>query len=635
MNQSARSEARTITVPDEYSTIQAAVNAASIGDTVFVRNGIYSEHLVINKTISVIGEDAETTVIDGNDTGTVIRVTADNVSVSGFTIQNGEVGLDLVGNEGDINENMFTSNGLFNTDLKTNLEVYQDSLGVIWRRHYDLINGSYTELFHLTTETPVLSVGVFGYSDVNILMLGIFYDENTDGVAQLHEFIGYASADLSASVCVFGPPLGQYIIKVLGFSVSGNPGHFDRRITTYNGGGIAVHSSSDSTISGNVVSHNYAGIFVESSSNLSVCSNNITQNIGGLISSESANSFFAQNRVLSNGPPFGTGMALRDVRNTTIIGNLFSHNSFGINLWNSSGIDVEGNQLEWHDVWAVELHDSVGINVADNNITETASLDGIRLMFSSNNYLTRNNLTNCEHSGILYWYDNFNNTATFNNLQFSGIHHYLDGHGVEVILSANNTFAKNIFANGNNQGFLVMESNNTIITGNLVISNRKGIVLRNSSGNRVYNNSIINNTEQQGYDFEGFQNTWDSGYPLGGNYWSDYTGVDKVWGPFQNETGSDGIGDTPYNIDQNSSDHYPLMSTWVFFPADINGDAVVDIYDAILLANAYNSTPGKANWNPNADINGDGIVDIFDAILLALHFGEPKELDQIALALLS
>jgi PKD repeat protein len=55
---------------------------------------------------------------------------------------------------------------------------------------------------------------------------------------------------------------------------------------------------------------------------------------------------------------------------------------------------------------------------------------------------------------------------------------------------------------------------------------------------------------------------------------------------------------------------------------DINGDGVVDIYDAILLSSAYNSVPASPNWNPNADINSDNIVDIYDAIILATHYGE-------------
>jgi uncharacterized protein (DUF2141 family) len=54
-------------------------------------------------------------------------------------------------------------------------------------------------------------------------------------------------------------------------------------------------------------------------------------------------------------------------------------------------------------------------------------------------------------------------------------------------------------------------------------------------------------------------NTWDDGYPSGGNYWSDYSGTDVYSGPYQNVTGSDGIGDIPYVIDANNTDHYPLV----------------------------------------------------------------------------
>jgi hypothetical protein len=55
---------------------------------------------------------------------------------------------------------------------------------------------------------------------------------------------------------------------------------------------------------------------------------------------------------------------------------------------------------------------------------------------------------------------------------------------------------------------------------------------------------------------------------------------------------------------------------------DINGDSIVDIFDAILLANAYNSHMGSPTWNPNADINADTVVDIFDAIILANHYNQ-------------
>jgi len=54
-------------------------------------------------------------------------------------------------------------------------------------------------------------------------------------------------------------------------------------------------------------------------------------------------------------------------------------------------------------------------------------------------------------------------------------------------------------------------------------------------------------------------NIWDDGYPSGGNYWSDYTGVDLKSGPSQDQPGSDGIGDTAYVIDANNQDNYPLI----------------------------------------------------------------------------
>jgi len=74
---------------------------------------------------------------------------------------------------------------------------------------------------------------------------------------------------------------------------------------------------------------------------------------------------------------------------------------------------------------------------------------------------------------------------------------------------------------------------------------------------------------------ESSTNVWDDGYPSGGNYWSDYNGTDIFRGIYQNETGSDGIGDTAYIIDANNIDHYPLMSPWTPIPPVIN--TTVDI----------------------------------------------------------
>jgi len=77
--------------------------------------------------------------------------------------------------------------------------------------------------------------------------------------------------------------------------------------------------------------------------------------------------------------------------------------------------------------------------------------------------------------------------------------------------------------------------------------------------NTIFHNDLLQNN-QQAWSYGGSSNFWDDGYPSGGNYWSDYTGVDVYKGPYQNVTGSDGIGDTPYVIDADNVDHYPLTS---------------------------------------------------------------------------
>jgi parallel beta-helix repeat protein len=98
--QRAGGASRTWTVDDDgaadFLVIQDAVNAAQQGDIVFVRNGIYYEHVVINKSISLVGENRSTTIIDGNNAGTVVLVAADNVIIKGFTVRNGENGINVV-----------------------------------------------------------------------------------------------------------------------------------------------------------------------------------------------------------------------------------------------------------------------------------------------------------------------------------------------------------------------------------------------------------------------------------------------------------------------------------------------------------------------------------------------------------
>jgi len=81
------------TLASPLATIQTGINAVSAGNTVFVAAGTYVENINFNgKNISVIGENRETTIIDGNELGSVVTFENKETSsaiLSGFTIQNG------------------------------------------------------------------------------------------------------------------------------------------------------------------------------------------------------------------------------------------------------------------------------------------------------------------------------------------------------------------------------------------------------------------------------------------------------------------------------------------------------------------------------------------------------------------
>jgi len=113
----------TIEVDDDggadYTTIQAAINAANSGDTIYVYSGTYSENIEISKDLTLTGENKDTTIIEGENNGHVIDINGERFSeiefhISGFTIQNAKgTGWDCLAlsfvNDGTINGNKIIS----------------------------------------------------------------------------------------------------------------------------------------------------------------------------------------------------------------------------------------------------------------------------------------------------------------------------------------------------------------------------------------------------------------------------------------------------------------------------------------------------------------------------------------------
>jgi parallel beta-helix repeat protein len=132
--------------------------------------------------------------------------------------------------------------------------------------------------------------------------------------------------------------------------------------------------------------------------------------------------------------------------------------------------------------------------------------------------------------------------------------------------AANNLIYSNIFQQNPGAAInLTQYSTGNTIYSNTIILNSIGLNIA-SSGNIIYWNIFIDNTKQVQVEAS-LSNTWDNGYPDGGNYWSNRPSVDLYRGPLQNEVGSDGINDTQCTIAVNNIDNYPLVKP--FSPHDI------------------------------------------------------------------
>ena len=99
--------ADTIHVPANYSCIQDAIDCAEQGDIIFVGEGLYHEHITIDKSITLLGDNA---VIDGNGTGDVVAVKADDVTICGFAVRNGITGIHVSSSNSTIENNLINDN---------------------------------------------------------------------------------------------------------------------------------------------------------------------------------------------------------------------------------------------------------------------------------------------------------------------------------------------------------------------------------------------------------------------------------------------------------------------------------------------------------------------------------------------
>lgn len=289
--------------------------------------------------------------------------------------------------------------------------------------------------------------------------------------------------------------------------------------TVRNGGlkysGIRANSYSYLVVANTTVKNSRYGIALLNSLSNTIVSNIVFNNsISGISLSQSVGNNVSDNDVAES----TYGIELSSANATVVVGNTVRNNSYGINIEYSHNNTVDKNVLVRNRVDGILPLSCYDIIVKNNKVSESAY--GIRLYQSYTSKVVGNNATSNSYGFYLAYSGPSNNIV-------------------------NNTSSRNDW------GIILYSSSSNTITGNTLSYNTYGVDTATDSSNNVfYHNNFVENAEQASWN-PYFLNTWDNGAE--GNYWSDYTGTDA---------NNDGIGDTPYVIDSNNQDRYPLMSPW-------------------------------------------------------------------------
>ena len=285
-------------------------------------------------------------------------------------------------------------------------------------------------------------------------------------------------------------------------------------------------------------------------------------------------------------------------------------NFIGVCLLSSHNSIISGNTILNNEHHGICIENSFNTSVLSNDIRVYPALLGI-CIFNSSGKILENNIT-AAFIG-LYVKSSFDQHIQKNSVMYCAT-------GIELYLTNDSEIRYNDISSNFWDGMRLWNSSSNHIIDNDITGNARGMHFINSSGNIIHRNNFIENTKQM--TSINLTNMWDNGYPFGGNYWSDYEGADLYSGAYQNVTGSDGVGDTPYIIDENNTDHYPLIKPYTPIPADLNCDDKVDTRDVATAARAFGSYPRHPRWNSDADINRDRNVDMRDIATVAKSFGK-------------
>lgn len=328
--------------------------------------------------------------------------------------------------------------------------------------------------------------------------------------------------------------------------------------------GIFLSHSNWNVITNCNSSYNYNSILLGYSSNNTLSAINASTNYRAVLMTYSDNNTLT--RIDANYNDWGIYLAISN--DNGFLNISARHNSRdGVSM-----IISERNRLHNVDVSdsynGIEVRDSPYTTI-EGSIVARNQLDGIHLSRSDHGIIKNNSITDNREGLTIDRSDFVSVTENDVSSNFYGV-------GLSEF-SSGTVSGNNVSFNVRDGVFAYQASMSTFSGNDIYLNGDAGLKLTSSDDNRIFHNNFMYNT-QQAYDNSN-TNVWDDGYPSGGNYWSDYTGVDLRSGPLQDLPGSDGIGDMPYFVFPDNLDRYPLMGPYdnilprppVIISADLTG----------------------------------------------------------------
>ena len=461
--------------PGNYSKIQDAINDASNGDTIYVYEKTYYENLYVNKSITIIGQNRENTIIDGShvDTHTIHLVT-DEINISNFRFYND------VGPQWELafyisSDNCYISDCTIYTNVKR-------ALGIESASYNTFFNCS----IHTTTEFGG-SDAIRLMSDYNTFINCEIYNNRRHGAL----ISGSHNSFLNCSV---------HGNRESGVRIYGNNNFFSGCNFYDNGIGFKIDESRNHQILNCIIHDNrYDGIrlwqFHPKNVTIRNCDIYNNKNNGINIIQDTVETTVDNCRIYNN----GNGITIADdsLYTTVIHSTIYDNDNYGIYLSHSTQNTITNNYF---------INNGIYVQYGDNNVIDNNKVNGKPLVYLEGESDTVIDvdagqviLVNCDN--ITIQNQEISNTDVGINLR--NTHNCLisgntitsnNGYGIIAYTSNSNTFTDNDISNNEN-GIKLDFSTNNNINGNKINSNiGNGIHLKYSSSNTIISNNLsINN----------------------------------------------------------------------------------------------------------------------------------------------